>query len=45
MPVRANPPQDTAVKLWVNLRGLDGPAQAIPQRILIFTKESFVSGA
>src|SRR3954465_1161840 len=44
-PVRANPPQDTAVKLWVNNRGSGGPAQAIPQRIYIFTMESFVGGA
>src|SRR5436305_15012029 len=42
MPVRANPPQDTAVKLWVNNRGSGGPTQAIPQRIYIFTMESFV---
>ena len=45
MPVRANPPHDTAVKPWINLRGLDGPAQAIPQRIFIFTMESFVMHA
>src|SRR5437899_2063348 len=45
MPVRANPPQDTAVKLWVNNRGSGGPSQAIPQRIYIFTMESFVHRA
>jgi hypothetical protein len=32
----------TASKLWVNNRGSDGPSQAIPQRIYIFTMESFV---
>src|SRR5437899_936088 len=45
MPVRANPPQDTAAKLWVNNRGSGGPSQAIPQRIYIFTMESFVHRA
>jgi hypothetical protein len=32
----------TAWKLWVNNRGSDGASQAIPQRIYIFTMESFV---
>jgi hypothetical protein len=35
----------TASKLWVNNRGSGGHAQAIPQRIYIFTKESFVCPA
>jgi hypothetical protein len=33
------------VKLWVNNRGSSGPTQAIPQRIYIFTMESFVHHA
>ena len=40
VPVRANPPQVPAVKLWVNLRGSRRPSQAIPQRIYISTIES-----
>jgi hypothetical protein len=35
----------TALKLWINDRGSRRPTQAIPQRIYIFTRESFVGRA
>jgi hypothetical protein len=42
VPVREESSSGTAMRLWINHRGSDGPSQAIPQRIYISTMESFV---